>query len=164
MSGFGKAFKLDEMSEDLQRQIRAQSAGRTTATAQNATQQGQNRARAGDPALSRVSVPPDTPKPPRGRKGPNKTEARYEREVLAPQGIIARYEGTTFKLMNGHRYTPDWVFCDSSGRAVCVEVKGPYRFHSHQRARVMFDQAKIEWPAFVWIWVIWTGKEWRTEL
>jgi len=86
-----------------------------------------------------------------------KTEARYLREVLLPRlsagdisGIV--FEPMTIRLANGHRYTPDFGFI-AGGRAHFIEVKGSYRLHSYQRARMAFDQAAIEWPCFVWIWV-----------
>ena len=87
-------------------------------------------------------------------KGPNKTELEYRRMFIEPQRdvlISVAFEGLTFRLANGHRYTPDWVYVDG-GRLVCVEVKGAYRLGSYQRARLAFDQARIEWPGVRWIW------------
>ena len=151
MSGFGKPLRLDALPDALRRQI--------------CQEQARPRPTAGEPGLGKATVPPAAPKPPRGRQGPNKTEARYEREVLALQGIKAAYEGITFRLANGHRYTPDWVFCDpaATGRLICVEVMGSYKLPSYQRARMAFDQARVEWPGIIWIWATWTGKEWRTD-
>jgi hypothetical protein len=101
---------------------------------------------------------------PKTAKRPNKTELRYLRDVIKPLGEVGRYEALTFRLANGHMYTPDWVCTDpATGRLTCVEVKGAYRFHSHQRARLAFDQARLEWPSITWIWATWTGKEWRNE-
>lgn len=93
------------------------------------------------------------------RRAPNKTEARYAAEAL--RGLDARYEALTFRLANGHRYTPDWVvFAD--GRPVsCHEVKGRHRFHSHQRARLAFDQAAAEFPGLTWLWATLTEKGWE---
>jgi hypothetical protein len=84
-----------------------------------------------------------------GRRVPNKTEAEFRRQYLAGKG--ARFEAITFRFANGHRYTPDWVYVEG-GRLVCVEVKGSYRLGSHQRARLAFDQAAVEWPDARWIW------------
>lgn len=90
----------------------------------------------------------------RSAKGPNKTEAEYRRMFIdtrrAGRASVA-FEGLTFRLANGHRYTPDWVYVDG-GRLVCVEVKGSYRLGSYQRARLAFDQAVVEWPDVRWIW------------
>jgi len=85
----------------------------------------------------------------RMRKGPTKTEAEFARCHLA--GKDARFEALVFRLANGHRYTPDWVYVEG-GRLVCVEVKGARRLGSYQRARMAFDQAVVEWPDVRWIW------------
>ncbi len=92
--------------------------------------------------------------PTRPAKGPNKTEAEYRRLYLGTgrRDLVAvAFEGVTFRLANGHRYTPDWVYVEG-GRLVCVEVKGSYRLGSYQRARLAFDQAAVEWPGVRWIW------------
>jgi len=88
-----------------------------------------------------------------GRK-PNKTERAYRRAHLdtRPDVRAVWYEGLTFRMGNGHKYTPDWVVARRDGRMECHEVKGAYRLHSHQRARLAFDQARVEWPEFVWVW------------
>ena len=93
------------------------------------------------------------------RRQPNKTEARYAAEML--RGLDARYEAVTFRLSNGHRYTPDWVVFDSAGRLSCHEVKGSYRFHSHGRARLAFDQAALEFPGITWFWATLTSRGWE---
>lgn len=87
------------------------------------------------------------------RRQPTKTEAAYRREVLDTNPAVqsVAYEALTVRLANGHRYTPDWVFW-AGGRLYCVEVKGTYRLRSHQRARLAFDQACVEFPGIVWIW------------
>ena len=149
MTGFGKPLRLDDLPDALRRQI--------------CQEQARPRPTAGEPGLGKATVPPAIPKPPRARRGPNKTEERFRREYLEPRGIKAVFEGATFRLANGHRYTPDWVWLDETGRAVCVEVKGSYKLPSYQRARMAYDQARIEWPGIIWIWVTWTGKEWRVE-
>jgi hypothetical protein len=89
----------------------------------------------------------------RGRE-PNKTESAYRREVLARQaGVVAiHYEGLTFRMANGHRYTPDWVVVMEDGGIECHEVKGRRALHSQQRARLAFDQARVEFPWVKWVW------------
>lgn len=90
-------------------------------------------------------------------KGPNKTELsyRYALEMEFP-GCDPAFEAITFKLKNGHRYTPDWVFRISENQVMCVEVKARgkngFRQPSYQRARVMFDQCRVEWPNYTWRW------------
>jgi hypothetical protein len=98
----------------------------------------------------------------KGRRRPNKTEARYAAEML--RGLDVRYEAVTVRLANGHRYTPDWVVFEGGRPVACHEVKGAYRFGSHQRARLAFDQAAAEWPGVRWVWATWTGDEWKIDL
>jgi len=98
-------------------------------------------------------------KPAFGRFRPNKTEAKYAAEVL--RGTDARYEAITFRLANGHRYTPDWVVFENGRPVSCHEVKGAHRFHSHQRARLAFDQAAMEFPGLNWFWATLTKNGWE---
>ena len=85
-----------------------------------------------------------------GFRGPNATELAYLREGLV--GVDARYEALTFRFANGHRYTPDWVVFFAGAPVACHEVKGGYRLHSHGRARLAFDQARVEFPGLTWVW------------
>lgn len=85
-----------------------------------------------------------------GFRCPNATELAYLRMGLV--GVDARYEALTFRLANGHRYTPDWVVFVDGAPVACHEVKGAYRLHSHGRARLAFDQARIEFPGLTWVW------------
>ena len=64
-------------------------------------------------------------------------------------------------MANGHRYTPDWVVVTTGGRIECHEVKGGYALHSQQRARLAFDQARVEYPWIVWVWAVKTKDGWR---
>ena len=93
-------------------------------------------------------------------KGPNKTEAAYYRECLA--GRDARYEAVSFRIAGKHRYTPDFTVFDRTGRLThCYEVKnGAYKHASHGRARLAFDQARIEYPGIAWIWAVKTKAGW----
>ena len=100
-------------------------------------------------------------RPSTGRREPNKTEARYRDEFLS--GMEARYEALTFRMGNGHRYTPDWVVL-RDGCIECHEVKGSYRMHSHQRARLAFDQARVEFPGFVFVWAVQDGRGWQRKI
>jgi hypothetical protein len=92
------------------------------------------------------------------RKKPTQTELDYRTEKIDTiddaEGIM--YEGVTFRLASGHRYTPDWVYWLPLHRLhaemYCVEVKGQYRLPSYQRARLAFDQAAIEYPAVTFLW------------
>jgi len=90
-----------------------------------------------------ASAPPQKP-----NKGPNKTEAEAKRRFCPGD---ARYEGLTFVMASGHRYTPD--FCWWVGdRLHCLEVKGSYKLGSYGRAKLAFDQCKVEFACVSWIW------------
>jgi len=99
----------------------------------------------GIPAVPEIAVV----KVGRKQKGPTKTEMEFLSRHLG--GKAARFEALVFRLANGHRYTPDWVYVEG-GQLVCVEVKGCRRLGSYQRARMAFDQAAVEWPHARWIW------------
>ncbi len=100
----------------------------------------------------------------KARRQPNKTEMRYKLEVIdRAGGMLPTYEALSFRMANGHRYKPDWCY-RLDGRIHFAEVKGAHRYHSHQRARLAFDQCRVDWPEFVWIWAVWTGDEWKIEV
>lgn len=133
-------FVIDDLPPRLQAQVRAQLA---LATPQ-------------DPIQSTPTTG--------GRKNlaPNKTELAYQRTYLT--GLDARYEALTFRMSNGHRYTPDWVVFGSAGDLIsCHEVKGAYALHSHQRARLAFDQCAREFPGIAWTWAVKTKSGWEVS-
>ena len=100
----------------------------------------------------RAKAEPSPAPPPRNR-AKSKTEEQYERELIAVHGRDnVRYEGITLKLINGHKYTPDFVILGGA-RITLIEVKGGYKLPSYQRARMAFDQARIDWPMFSFVWV-----------
>ena len=90
---------------------------------------------------------------------PNKTEERFNRDMLAGKGM---YEGLTFRLPGGSRYTPDWIY-EANGQLFAVEVKGTHRFPSEGRARTAFLEARAAWRSVVFTWFRWTGSEWREQ-
>ena len=101
-------------------------------------------------------------KPSKGKRGMSKTEQRYLFDRLMDKG--ARYEAITFKMASGHRYTPDFVTWDEwmgCPRMVVHEVKGSYRLGSYGRARLAFDQCKVEFPHIAFVWAEWNGKKWE---
>jgi hypothetical protein len=86
-----------------------------------------------------------------------RVEAEYEAILVARHGRDSVvFEGLTLRLKNGHRYTPDLVVMDGKSVAVSrvtlVEVKGPYKLQSYQRARLAFDQSRVEYPCFDFVW------------
>jgi len=128
--------KIEDLPPRLQEQVRAQLAG----AAQN--------------PVSRIQEPEfkkhESVTIGARHREPNKTELEYQRHHL--RGMDARYEALTFRMANGHRYTPDWVVFTATGKIECHEVKGGYALGSEQRARLAFDQAKVEFPWIVWVW------------
>ena len=110
-----------------------------------------------DRPAAKQAIPAEPPKPKRHQ---TKTESEYARLYLSGKNPV--YEALTFRLANGHRYTPDWVYWHD-GRLHCVEVKGGYRLGSYQRARLAFDQAAIEWPTITWIWAEKRDGEWKSK-
>ena len=116
-------------------------------------------------ALTRTDAgsPGSAPAGPRGgRRGPNKTESAYRREILGRRRdlVTVRFEALTFRMGNGHRYTPDWVVVTAVG-CECHEVKGAYALQSQQRARLAFDQARVEFPWISWVWAVRSGNGWE---
>ena len=95
------------------------------------------------------------------RRGPNKTEARYARDMLT--GKDARFEAVAFYFDNGHRYRPDFVVFENGRPTECHEVKGGYALHSQQRARLAWDQARVEFPGLKWVWAVWDGSAWIVD-
>lgn len=91
-------------------------------------------------------------------KGPNKTEERFNLEILGGRGL---YEAITLRLPGGSRYTPDWVVIDE-GRVMLFEVKS-YRHHSEGRALTAFREARAVFTCFSFGWWVWTGGEWAEK-
>jgi len=84
-------------------------------------------------------------------RGPNKTEAEYNRLHLDGKGM---YEAVTLRLPGGSRYTPDWVVMGEGGTVELHEVKGSYRFGSHGRAVTAFREAVAAFPCFAFVWAV----------
>lgn len=124
--------------------------------------QAQIRAQLSPPPVAIVDPIPSL-SPTGGRKsiGPNKTEATYQQTVL--RGLDARYEAITFRMTNGHKYTPDWVVFMDGKPTQCHECKGSYALHSQQRARLAFDQCAKEFPGLQWFWAKKTPNGWEQE-
>ncbi len=115
----------------------------------------------GASTLASMAAKPQTPAraKPGGNRGPNKTEERFNRDMLAGRG---EYQGITFRLPGGSRYTPDWIY-EVNGQLFAVEVKGPHRFPSEGRALTAFLEARAAWRSVVFAWFRWTGTEWREQ-
>ena len=151
----GSRFRYEDLSGDVKAKVDAlirRGAAGPAGASRYAGRMPRGRHEPRDPARS-------------GERGrvPNRTEAAYRGEVLGRRSDVAavHYQGLTFHMANGHRYTPDWVAVTTGGRMECHEVKGGYRLHSQQRARLAFDQARVEFPWIVWVWAAKTKQGWK---
>jgi len=99
---------------------------------------------------------------PKGRT-PNKTETSYRQCCIDTREDVERvyYEGIALHMANGHRYKPDWTVVRKDGTIELHECKGGYKLHSYGRARLAFDQAREEFPCFVFKWATKTAGGWK---
>jgi len=109
-------------------------------------------------------------KPPvKAKNKMTKTETKFLNEILRPREQDGEINNILFHpcnlyMQNGHRYTPDFRY-DIDGDIFIVEVKGSYRLPSYRSARLACDQARIEWPCFVWEWAeLQEDGTWKTSL
>ena len=113
------------------------------------------------PALPAYATKPSDPAP--KRKKPTKTEARYllvlQARELAGEITDVLFHPCNLYMQNEHRYTPDFKY-RMADNIYMVEVKGSYKLQSYQRARLAYDQVRIEWPMFEWVWAVWDGEGW----
>jgi hypothetical protein len=85
-----------------------------------------------------------------------KAEMEYGRMLaLEYPGAIIIPWGVTLRMQNSHKYTPDFLI-QRGGWMMLVEVKqrgkNGFRQNSYQRAKVAFDQCRVEFPAFTYRW------------
>jgi len=102
-----------------------------------------------------IEIPKGRSEPKRGK--PNKTESEYAKMLaLEFPGCAVRFEALGLKLDNGHVYTPDWVVKQLTGQILCVEVKARgkngFRHPSYQRAKLAYDQARLDFSMFQFRW------------
>jgi hypothetical protein len=127
-----KRFKLEDLPKSMQDQARNILAGY-------------------DKPMITTHHPIPPAKPTKPMKLPNKTEAEYARIHLTGRNAV--YEGHTFKMANGHAYTPDFAVYDDAGVLIeAHEVKGGWAQFSEQRARLAWDQSRIEFPHVKFVW------------
>lgn len=93
----------------------------------------------------------------------NKTEQRYQAEVLEilkRAGEIQRYkfEGVKFKLAPKTFLTPDFYVVGND----CIEIH-EVKGHWEDDARVKMKVAAEMFPEFKWVAVQWKNKQWVTE-
>lgn len=84
------------------------------------------------------------------KKGMNANEARFNRQILGGEGL---YEIASFDLtrVKGRKYTPDFSFRNRKGKAqiAIIEVKGAYKLHSEDRARLAWEIVAERVPGVV---------------
>lgn len=83
--------------------------------------------------------------------GMNANEERFDSLILLGQGA---YEATkiTITKRKARKYTPDFIYTSPSGIRAVIEVKGAYRLHSEDRARLAWEIA-AEMPGDdVYVW------------
>lgn len=91
----------------------------------------------------------------------NKTEQRFEDEILTP-GFPEKYRAwffEAFTLQLGHRltYTPDYFAISPSGDITIYEVKGGY---SHEDAIVKYKAAREKFCFFTWVFAEYKENKW----
>lgn len=107
----------------------------------------------------RIAVAPQNKKAPhRSNLGVKQTKCEMEYgRMLALEFPDAEVKpwGVTLRMSNGHKYTPDFLV-SGSGWMLLVEVKqrgkNGFRQNSYQRAKVAFDQCRVEFHNFTWRW------------
>lgn len=118
---------------------------------------GNHIANAGKKVSSDIGIPTTESKQSvTGRGKPNKGELEYSRRLeLEFPGAMILFEGLHLMMSNGHRYTPDWFVYDGK-TILCVEVKARgangFRMPSYQRAKLAFDQCRVEYPFIQFRW------------
>lgn len=155
---------ISDFPPALQEQIRRKLAATAVPHAASPAVQGSS-----DSGMEGRRGSPDggAPTPPKRtmqkKRGPNKNEQRFLCTHLLPlychcQQIV--YEGVTFRLPGGSRYTPDYtVFDTEEGFAiVCYEVKGGYRLGSEGRAYTAFRECRAAFPHVRFEWWKWNPK------
>jgi len=148
-------MRIEDLPPRLQAQVREQLAGEKNPPSYAKASEGME-SRIQNPELRK---PPLAPTGGRKSRGPNKTEVDYQRRHL--RGLDARYEAVTFRMANGHRYTPDWVVFTDGRPSQCHECKGGHALGSQQRARLAFDQVRVEFPGLVWVWAVKVKGQWE---
>lgn len=95
----------------------------------------------------------------------NANESRFNLMLLGGRGRFEPF-GITVTRVAKRRYTPDFAAVVGA-RTVIAEVKGDYRLHSEDRARLAWEIAAEanDDPSCVFVWARWrrTGRLYRCE-
>ena len=107
-------------------------------------------ARKSDTSSLPTGEPPAEPRQvpkPKKVNTPNMTEIDAL-EILNISHLSVKFEGRTFGVCGGSRYTPDWIDAD---QCIAIEVKGEHVYSRDSRCR--FDEARTLYPDWRWIWI-----------
>lgn len=133
-------YKLTDLPPDLRAQIEKQIAKEDAAALCNP-----------GPGSGPL-VTPETVKAQRklAPKAQTKTEAEFNRCYLSGAGL---FEGLSFKMPGGSRYTPDFVTYDEKEKIYsCYEVKGCFKLGSHGRALTAFKETAALFKGVRFFW------------
>lgn len=101
---------------------------------------------AGSTAMAKPSGPMRLP----AQKTRSKPEALYEMvlaaEFKASAGYRVEFETLTLHLASGTKYTPDFIVWHGTALVLAVEVKGPIKLKSLDRATIKFKEAITSFP------------------
>ena len=138
-----KHWKYEDLPESVKKQVDAQVAAM--------------------PDIPSTASPAKQEPPSAKHRTMTKTEMEFQRWWLAQYPTHAlRFEPVTLNMTNGHRYKPDFMaVSDTLAYITFIEVKGSYRLGSYQRAKLAFDQVKVEFPMFSFVWAEKTKDGWR---
>ena len=93
----------------------------------------------------------------------NKGELAYHRLLQSEfPGREIRFEGISFRLTSGTRYTPDFTVWNGAELLLVVEVKGSFRLGSADRSALAFKETAAAWPFIRFRHASRAGSEWRT--
>lgn len=116
--------------------------------------------------LEKIAISHGLPGPVKQQKQ-TKAEMEYGRFLALefPRAKIIPW-GVTLRMANGHKYTPDY-FVQDDNMMMLVEVKqrgkNGFRQHSYQRAKLAYDQCKVEYPLFCYRWAEKHNGKWSSE-
>ena len=92
---------------------------------------------------------------PKGKQKQTKAEMEYgHRLSLEFPGVPVIPWGLTIRMQNGHVYTPDFIVLLPKILIVEVKQRGKNGFRqlSYQRAKLAYDQCKVEFTQFDYRW------------
>lgn len=96
----------------------------------------------------------------------SKLERAYVARLNALQqsGLVRQwvYEGVTFTLADGVRYTPDFLVWTSTNAVEFHEIKGVKRGRNWERSRIKLQVAARMFPQFTFLLVV--GKDFDAEV